>query len=47
MRMTPKKEMRPPSCSVRVKGSLRRTEQAQQESDGVMKVITVASASGR
>ncbi len=47
MRKTPKKEIRPAICSVRVKGSLMRMEQAQQATMGARNVITVASASGR
>jgi len=47
MRMTPAREMRPPSCSVWVKGSLMNLEQAQQETVGARKVMTVASERGR
>ena len=35
------------SCSLRVKGSWRRIEQAQQATIGARKVITVASERGR
>lgn len=47
MRTTPKRETRPAICSVRVKGSWRRTEQAQQAKIGARKVMTVASERGR
>ena len=44
---TPTKETRPAICSMRVKGSWTRTEQAQQAINGARKVMTVASAIGR
>jgi len=47
MRTTPTREIRPPSCSVRVKGSLMNLEQAQQDTVGARKVMTVASDRGR
>lgn len=47
MKITPTKATREPIFSMRVKGSLIRNEQAQQESEGARKVITVASAMGR
>jgi len=47
MRMTPAREIRPPSCSVRVKGSLMNLEHAQQLTVGARKVMTVASERGR
>ena len=47
MRTTPKKEMIPATCSLRVKGSLIRMEQAQQATVGAKNVITVASDKGR
>ena len=47
MRTTPKKEMMPAICSLRVNGSLIRMEQAQQATVGAKNVITVASDRGR
>lgn len=47
MRTTPRKEIRPATCSLRVKGSWIRTEQAQQVTIGARKVMTVASDRGR
>lgn len=47
MRTTPRKEIKPAICSLRVNGSWRRNEQAQQATIGARKVITVASESGR
>lgn len=47
MSMTPKKEIMPAICSLRVKGSWRRMEQAQQATTGARKVMTVASERGR
>jgi len=47
MRTTPKRETYAAICSMRVKGSLIRKEQAQHARPGARKVMTVASASGR
>ena len=47
MRTTPRKEMIPAICSLRVNGSWRRNEQAQEATIGARKVITVASDRGR
>ena len=47
MRTTPRKEIMPTTCSLRVKGWWRRIEQAQQATMGARKVITVASERGR
>lgn len=47
MRTTPKRETYAAICSMRVKGSLIRKEQAQHARLGARKVMTVASASGR
>ena len=47
MRTTPRKEMMPATCSLRVNGSFRRIEQAQQATIGARKPITVASDKGR
>ena len=47
IRTTPRKDIMPATCSLRVKGWWRRIEQAQQATMGARKVITVASERGR
>ena len=44
---TPAREIIPAICSMRVKGSWRRMEQAQQATIGARNVITVASPNSR
>jgi hypothetical protein len=47
IRTTPKRETYAAICSIRVKGSLIRKEQAQHARLGARNVMTVASARGR
>lgn len=47
IKITPMKATIEPIFSMRVKGSLMRKEQAQQDKEGARKVMTVASAIGR
>ena len=47
IKTTPSKETKPAICSLRVKGSWMRKEQAQHARIGARKVMTVASATGR
>ncbi len=47
IRITPRREITPATCSLRVKGSWMRIEQAQQATIGAKKVMTVASDKGR
>ena len=47
MRSTPSKDTTPAICSIRVKGSLSKMEQAQHTTSGARNEMTVASDKGR